>query len=112
MPSFPAPLFLTCLIVIAAQQSEQWPCAAHIGLGARSAFAFLQVLGLNRQIYAMKRVRMQNKDPEAIRGFIDEITLLRQLRSRSNIIQLMDAQVSVQALCDHMLHRFRTTALA
>lgn len=53
----------------------------------------LQVLGPNRVIYALKRVRLQNKDTEAIKGFIDEIGLLRQLRSRSNIIQLIDAQV-------------------
>lgn len=51
-----------------------------------------QVLGPNRVIYALKRVRLQNKDTEAIKGFIDEIGLLRQLRARSNIIQLIDAQ--------------------
>ena len=41
----------------------------------------------------MKRVRFSNKDPEAIRGFIDEITLLKQLRHTPNIIQLVNAQV-------------------
>ncbi|GFH23826.1 protein kinase domain-containing protein, partial [Haematococcus lacustris] len=51
------------------------------------------VLGCNRQIYALKRVRLGNKDPEAIRGFIDEISLLKQLRSTPNIIQLVSAQV-------------------
>ncbi len=108
-----------------------------------------QVLGLNRTIYALKRVRFQNKDQEvrlgstarlahgahpphsapsgcgmlrqpralscrdrsgsilpivpaapvraaqqAVKGFIDEISLLRQLRGKSNIIQLIDAQAS------------------
>lgn len=53
----------------------------------------VQVLGLNRSIYALKRVRFHNKDPEAVLGFIDEIALLRQLRARPNIIQLIDAQV-------------------
>ncbi|KXZ54690.1 hypothetical protein GPECTOR_4g758 [Gonium pectorale] len=52
-----------------------------------------KVLGLNRVIYALKRVRFQNKDQEAVKGFIDEITLLRQLRGKPNIIQLIDAQV-------------------
>eukprot|EP00798_Chlamydomonas_sp_ICE-L_P023347 gene23347-30598_t len=52
-----------------------------------------QVLGCNRQIYGLKRVRLQNKDPEAIKGFIDEIALLKQLRNTPNIIQLIDAQV-------------------
>jgi serine/threonine-protein kinase TTK/MPS1 len=55
-----------------------------------------QVLGCNRQIYALKRVRLANKDPEAIRGFIDEITLLKQLRNTANIIQLISAQVSTR----------------
>ncbi len=36
---------------------------------------------------------MGNKDHEAIRGFIDEITLLKQLRNTPNIIQLISAQV-------------------
>mgnify|MGYP001807285050 CR=1 FL=1 len=105
----------------------------------------LQVLGLNRAIYALKRVRFQNKDQEvrlkrlhcelhrvacrslncvcmrlpvlwsnrtsllkhhavtdirykrhnsqAVKGFIDEIGLLRTLRGKPNIIQLIDAQV-------------------
>lgn len=53
----------------------------------------LQVLACNRQIYAMKRVRLANKDPEAIRGFIDEIALLKKLRNTPNIIQLINAQV-------------------
>jgi serine/threonine protein kinase len=48
-------------------------------------------------IYALKRVRLQNKDTEAIKGFIDEIGLLRQLRNRPNIIQLIDAQVGERA---------------
>ena len=38
-------------------------------------------------------MRLNNKDPEAIRGFIDEITLLKQLRNTPNIIQLVNAQV-------------------
>jgi serine/threonine protein kinase len=52
----------------------------------------LQVLACNRQIYALKRVRLANKDPEAIQGFIEEITLLKQLRNTPNIIQLVNAQ--------------------
>ncbi len=53
-----------------------------------------QVLACNRQIYALKRVRLANKDPEAIKGFIDEISLLKQLRNTPNIIQLVNAQAS------------------
>lgn len=67
----------------------------------------MQVLACNRQIYALKRVRFSNKDQEAIRGFIDEITLLKQLRNTPNIIQLISAQVSCEGMhsttaCDHL----------
>jgi serine/threonine protein kinase len=41
----------------------------------------------------LKRVRLANKDDEAITGFKDEITLLKQLRNTPNIIQLISAQV-------------------
>ncbi len=58
-----------------------------------SPFRALQVLGCNRQIYALKRVRLSHKEPEAIRGFVDEISLLKQLRATPNIIQLISAQV-------------------
>ncbi|GAX81238.1 hypothetical protein CEUSTIGMA_g8670.t1 [Chlamydomonas eustigma] len=62
-----------------------------VGRGGSSKV--FKVLACNRQIYALKRVRLANKDPEAIQGFIEEITLLKQLRNTPNIIQLVNAQV-------------------
>ena len=47
----------------------------------------------NRKIYALKRIKLQGRDREAATGFIDEISLLQQLRGHSNIIQLIDAEV-------------------
>jgi hypothetical protein len=49
----------------------------------------------NCKIYALKRIRLQGRDAEAAAGFVDEITILKQLRGRSNIIQLVDSQVGI-----------------
>ncbi len=50
-------------------------------------------MGPSCKIYALKRIRLAGRDPEAARGFLDEITLLKRLRNRPNIVQLIDAQV-------------------
>lgn len=55
--------------------------------------AWLQVMAPNRKIFALKRIKLQGKDSEASRGFVDEITLLQRLRGKQNIIQLVDAEV-------------------
>lgn len=53
------------------------------------------------QIYALKRVRLGNsRDAEAIQGFIDEISLLKKLRNTANIIQLVNAQVFREQVCE------------
>ena len=48
----------------------------------------------NRKIFALKRIKLQGKDSEASKGFVDEITLLQRLRGKQNIIQLVDAEVT------------------
>lgn len=48
----------------------------------------------NRKIFALKRIRLSGRDSEAAAGFLDEITLLRRLAGRANIIQLVDSEVS------------------
>ena len=50
----------------------------------------------NRKIFALKRIKLQGKDSEASKGFVDEITLLQRLRGKQNIIQLVDAEVRTQ----------------
>lgn len=52
-----------------------------------------QVMAPNRKIFALKRIKLQGKDSEASKGFVDEITLLQRLRGKQNIIQLVDAEV-------------------
>ena len=48
-----------------------------------------KVMAPNRKIYAMKRIKLSGRDAESAAGFLDEITLLKRLRGRSNIIQLV-----------------------
>lgn len=55
----------------------------------------VQVMAPNRKIFALKRIRLTGRDAEAASGFIDEIRLLQSLRSQPNIIQLIDAEVSL-----------------
>lgn len=58
-----------------------------------------QVMAPNRKIFALKRIKLQGKDSEASKGFVDEITLLQRLRGKQNIIQLVDAEVCVSLAC-------------
>jgi serine/threonine-protein kinase TTK/MPS1 len=53
-----------------------------------------QVMGGNRKIFALKRIKLQGRDEESAAGFIDEIELLRRLHGKPNIIQLIDAEVA------------------
>lgn len=62
-----------------------------IGRGGSSKV--FKVMAPNRKIFALKRIRLNGRDPEAAAGFLDEITLLNRLRGRSNIIQLIDSEV-------------------
>jgi serine/threonine protein kinase len=64
-----------------------------MGVGAAME-RWLQVMAPNRKIHALKRIKLQGRDREAATGFIDEIALLQRLRGHSNIIQLIDAEVS------------------
>lgn len=53
----------------------------------------------SKKIFALKQIRLEGRDEEAASGFIDEITLLQRLRGNSNIIQLIDAEVSKLLHC-------------
>jgi serine/threonine-protein kinase TTK/MPS1 len=55
-------------------------------------------MGPSCKIYALKRIRLQGRDPEAAAGFIDEIELLQRLLNKPNIIQLIESQVGCSKL--------------
>lgn len=49
----------------------------------------------SRKVYALKRIRLTGLDTESAQGFADEIQLLRRLKGKPNIIQLIDAEASM-----------------
>lgn len=62
-----------------------------VGKGGSSKV--FKVMAPNRKIFALKRIKLQGRDAEAASGFLDEITLLKSLKGKSNIIQLYDSEV-------------------
>lgn len=50
----------------------------------------MQVMSSDRKIYALKRIKLEGKDPEATKGFMDEIKLLQRLKGKPSIIQIVD----------------------
>jgi serine/threonine-protein kinase TTK/MPS1 len=52
-----------------------------------------QVISPQRKVYALKRIRLAGLDTESAQGFVDEIHLLRRLKGKPSIIQLVDAEV-------------------
>ena len=52
-----------------------------------------QVISPQRKVYALKRIRLTGLDTESAQGFVDEIHLLRRLKGKPSIIQLVDAEV-------------------
>lgn len=52
-----------------------------------------QVISPQRKVFALKRIRLTGLDTESAQGFVDEIHLLRRLKGKPSIIQLVDAEV-------------------
>jgi serine/threonine protein kinase len=71
-----------------------WEKALVEGQHSQILCVCFQVMAPNRKIFALKRIKLQGKDSEASKGFVDEITLLQRLRGKQNIIQLVDAEVT------------------
>lgn len=47
----------------------------------------------NKKVFALKRVSGKRCDPEIWNGFLEEVELLKQLKGRRHIIQLVDMEV-------------------
>ena len=71
-------------VVVAGVKYAKLEC---VGKGGSSKV--YKVMAPNRKIYAMKRIKLSGRDAESAAGFLDEITLLKRLRGKSNIIQLI-----------------------
>ena len=71
-----------------------------------------KVVSPKRKILALKRIRLDGKENETVAGFIDEIKLLKTLRGRDNIIQLIDAEVCPREKLIFMVLEFGEIDLA
>lgn len=71
-----------------------------------------KVVSPKRKILALKRIRLDGKEHETVAGFIDEIELLKTLRGRDNIIQLVDAEVCPKEKLIFMVLEFGEIDLA
>lgn len=84
---------------------------ALVGRGGSSKV--FKVISQQREIYALKRIRLSRTDRDTAKGFIDEIMLLQRLQGKSNIITLIDSEVRGRAKPHHSTAclRYATAAL-
>lgn len=66
----------------------------------------------NSRMYALKRVKMHGLCEEAKKGLEDEVNLLKRLRGRRNIIQLVDCEIDKSAGLIYMVLEFGEIDLA
>ena len=50
------------------------------------------------QIYALKKVKLRGEDPSIIEGYTNEIKLLQKLKGNHHIIQLIDSEITKEAI--------------
>jgi serine/threonine-protein kinase TTK/MPS1 len=62
-----------------------------IGKGGSSRV--YRVMSPTNELYALKRVALDKTDPETMKGYMNEIQLLRRLDGNDRIIRLIDAEV-------------------
>ena len=81
-------------------------------IGQGGTCKVFKVVSPKRKILALKRIRLDGRENETIAGFIDEIKLLKTLRGRDNIIQLIDAEVCMNERLIFMVLEFGEIDLA
>lgn len=62
-----------------------------IGRGGSSRV--FRVLSHANELYAIKRVTLDKTDTETLKGYMNEIALLKRLEGNSRIIRLIDSEV-------------------
>ena len=81
-------------------------------IGQGGTCKVFKVVSPKRKILALKRIQLDGRENETIAGFIDEIKLLKTLRGRDNIIQLVDAEVCLEERLIFMVLEFGEIDLA
>jgi serine/threonine protein kinase len=72
-----------------------------IGRGGSSKV--YKVLGPDFKVYALKRVRPLHMNKKTLAIFQNEINLMKRLRGRPNIIELVDSEINVENKCIYMV---------
>ncbi|KAJ2487379.1 Dual-specificity kinase, spindle pole body (SPB) duplication and spindle checkpoint function [Coemansia sp. RSA 2050] len=72
----------------------------------------LKVMSPKYEVYAIKRVSFARADEQAIKGYINEITLLRKFVGNPYIIQLYDNEINKERGLINMVMEFGETDLA
>jgi serine/threonine-protein kinase TTK/MPS1 len=83
-------------------------------VGAGGTCKVFKVMAPTRKVYAVKRIRLvdSNARPEALAGFEEEISLLKRLKGRPNIIQLIASEVLPAEKVIYMVLEFGEVDLA
>ncbi|CAG9463572.1 unnamed protein product [Pedinophyceae sp. YPF-701] len=71
-----------------------------------------KVIGPDNRIYALKRIKLDGRDPEASRGFLDEVSLLKRLQGRDNIVRLIDSETPPDTHLLYVVLEYGETDLA
>jgi serine/threonine protein kinase len=83
-------------------------------LGRGGSCKVFKVLAPNapHQILALKRIKLPKTDRKTLANFINEIELMRRLRGRGNIIQLVDSEIDKSRKVVYMVMEAGETDLA
>ncbi len=72
-----------------------------IGKGGSSRV--YRVMNNANEIYALKRVSLDKADTESLRGYMNEISLLKRLAGNSRIIRLIDSETKGGPVGGHLM---------
>ena len=81
-----------------------------VGKGGSSKV--FKVISPEHKIYALKRIKLQGREREAAMGFKDEITLLKRLKGRHHIVQLIDSDIIADSGVIYMILEYGEVDLA
>lgn len=106
----PASVFGSISDAVVYVNNKQFLRLEMVGRGGSSKV--YKVMGPDRKIYALKRVRVAKKDLATISSYANEIKLLMRLRGKPHIVQLFDAEVREDAGIIHVVMEFGDIDLA
>lgn len=77
-------------------------------IGSGGSSEVHKVISADCMIYALKKIKLKGRDYASGYGFCQEILYLNKLKGKSNIIQLIDYEVTDKALLEEVMKGFMT----